>query len=80
MEGGEGGLDLYYSTINGDSYDRPVNLGPGINTSSDEITPFYRDGTLYFSSEGYPSLGGFDIYYSDNEKKVSSNTTVSFLH
>lgn len=64
MDGGFGGFDIYYSTINGDDYAAPVNLGPGINTPQDEATPFYQDGNLYFSSEGYPGLGGYDIYTS----------------
>ena len=64
MEGGEGGFDLYYATMEGDDFATPVNLGESINTEFDEITPFYSDGTLYFSSEGYPSLGGFDIFSS----------------
>ena len=64
MEGGFGGFDIYYATITGDGFSSPVNLGPGINTPQDEETPFYQDGTLYFSSEGYPGMGGFDIYKS----------------
>lgn len=64
MEGGYGGYDLYYSTINGDSYATPVNLGKSINTEADEITPFYQDGTLYFSTDGRPGFGGHDIWYA----------------
>lgn len=75
MEGGRGGFDLYYSTITSDGYALPINLGPGINTSADDITPFYRDGILYFSSEGYPSLGGFDIFYSEWDGSRFSEVT-----
>ncbi|RMF03432.1 MAG: DUF1573 domain-containing protein, partial [Bacteroidetes bacterium] len=65
MEGGEGGRDIYYATYQGDGvYGDPVNLGPSINTPDNEETPFWFDGTLYFSSDGYPSLGGLDIFYS----------------
>jgi peptidoglycan-associated lipoprotein len=65
MEGGYGGMDIYYATYEGNGvYSSPVNLGPVINTSSDEETPYYRDGTLYFSSKGHPGLGGSDIFYS----------------
>ena len=65
MEGGEGGLDLYYSTIQGeDNFSAPVNLGPVINTAFDEVTPYYHDGTLYFSSDGHPGMGGYDIFTS----------------
>ncbi len=64
MDGGYGGLDIYYSTINGDSYSIPVNLGPSINTEKDDITPFYQNGTLYFSTDGRPGFGGHDIWYA----------------
>jgi len=65
MEGGFGGMDIYYSTYKGGKYSQPVNLGPKINTPGDEYTPFYRGGMLYFSSTGHPGLGGFDIFSSE---------------
>ncbi len=61
---GRGDSDLFYSTINGDTYSAPLSLGDVINTDGDEETPFYRDGTLYFSSNGHIGLGGFDIFSS----------------
>ncbi len=64
MPGGYGGYDVYYSAIRGDTYGPPVNLGPTINTSADEETPFYKDGAIYFSSNGHPSIGGFDVFTS----------------
>jgi outer membrane protein OmpA-like peptidoglycan-associated protein len=44
----------------------PINLGPEINTKGDEETPFlHADGrTLYFASNGHPSVGGKDLYVS----------------
>lgn len=63
MPGGKGGFDIYYATrINDTEYSTPVNLGDDINTISDELTPYYQEGTLYFSSEGHPSIGGLDIF------------------
>ncbi len=40
------------------------NLGPTINTPEDEDAPFIHvDGqTLYFSSKGHKSMGGYDIF------------------
>jgi len=65
MEGGEGGQDIWYATKKGTGvYGEPVNLGPQINTPGDEVTPFYRKGTLYFSSDGLPGIGGLDIFSS----------------
>ncbi len=66
MEGGYGGFDLYYATETGEGeFDDPVNLGATINGPGDEETPYYRDGTLYFSSTTHPGLGGFDNFYSE---------------
>lgn len=64
--GGIGGRDLYVSEkINGD-WGPAKNLGPEINTVHDEDAPFiHPDGiTLFFSSEGHQSIGGYDIMYS----------------
>lgn len=66
MPGGYGGYDLYYATKTGDGvYSTPNNLGDKINTVGDESFPFYKDGTLYFSTNGHPTIGGYDIYYAN---------------
>lgn len=63
MEGGYGGKDIYYSQDKGDgTFSSPVNLGEAINSVGDEVTPYYRDGELFFSSNGVPTIGGFDIF------------------
>jgi peptidoglycan-associated lipoprotein len=70
MPGGEGGKDIWVAekeTAGGD-FMNPRNLGSPINTPGDEMFPFVReDGTLYFSSNGHPGLGGLDIFYSNME-------------
>ncbi len=63
--GGFGGKDLWYSVKKKDnSWSEPINMGAMINTDGDEMSPFIHfDGrTLYFSSDGRPGMGGFDIY------------------
>jgi hypothetical protein len=47
-----------------------VNLGKVINSESDEMSPFIHfDGrTLYFSSDGRPGMGGFDMYMTQLNK------------
>jgi len=62
MSGGQGGLDLYQSTFDGKSWSKPKNLGAEINTSGDEAFPSINGNTLYFSSNGLPGLGGFDVF------------------
>jgi PKD repeat protein len=65
MPGGYGGMDLYYCDSLSGGWDKPVNLGPVVNSQSNESFPFAcRDGNLYFASEGHSSLGGKDIFYT----------------
>ncbi|HUH73067.1 MAG TPA: OmpA family protein [Chitinophagales bacterium] len=64
---GKGGKDLYISYLNKrNQWTEPQNLGSTINTSGDEETPFlHADGrTLYFSSNGHPTVGAKDLYVS----------------
>jgi outer membrane protein OmpA-like peptidoglycan-associated protein/tetratricopeptide (TPR) repeat protein len=65
--GGFGERDIYYAKKNENgTWDKPVNLGPVINTPYKEDAPYLsKDGkTLYFASEGHNSMGGFDIFKS----------------
>ena len=65
MPGGSGGMDIYYANAQNDgSFSTPVNLGQEINSSSEDLSPFYHDGTLYFSTDGKPTIGGYDIFYT----------------
>jgi peptidoglycan-associated lipoprotein len=64
-DGGFGGSDIYYAPIKGEGeVGEAVNLGKGINTPGDEVTPYYQEGILYFSSTGYPGFGGLDVFES----------------
>lgn len=68
--GGFGGRDLYVSQkVDGD-WGPAMNLGPQINTQYNEDAPFiHPDGiTMFFSSEGHKSIGGYDIMYSIKEE------------
>jgi peptidoglycan-associated lipoprotein len=65
MPGGFGKKDIWKVTRlrEGDTWSKPVNLGPDINTTGDELFPYIReDGTLYFSSDGLIGMGGLDIF------------------
>ena len=65
MGGGMGGLDIWRFYI-GESKSKEgliENLGPGINTEGDEQFPaFGPKKELFFSSNGYPGMGGLDIF------------------
>ena len=74
LPGGEGGLDLWRFYIGRSRAMEGIleNLGPGINTPGDEVFPtFGPQGELFFSSNGYPGMGGLDIFAA-----VQENDTV----
>jgi len=66
-EAGLGGRDIYMSEIgpNGE-WGSAHNLGPVLNTKYAEDGVFiHPDGvTLYFSSKGHNSMGGYDVFKS----------------
>jgi outer membrane protein OmpA-like peptidoglycan-associated protein len=74
--GGKGGMDIWKCNLKGFSvtgnpvWGKPVNLGDSINTPGNEMSPFiHSDGkTLYFASDYWPGLGGFDIFYAQQKK------------
>lgn len=66
MPGGYGGRDIYMSEKQGESWSKPVNLGPEVNTEKDEAFPFFHEsGVLFFASEGHDGYGGFDLFMID---------------
>jgi outer membrane protein OmpA-like peptidoglycan-associated protein len=72
--GGQGGTDIYYAVMKPNGHwDEPVNMGPQINTKYDEDAPYIHpdNKTLFFSSRGHRTMGGFDIFTTtwDEEKK-----------
>ncbi len=58
--GGEGQQDIWFVRMQG----KAVLLRNGINTSGNEVTPFYnmQEEKLYFSSDFHPGIGGYDIF------------------
>jgi len=63
--GKKGDMDIWYTKIlDNTTFSNPINLGTPVNTAYNEITPFYHfpSKTLFFSSDGHESLGGYDIY------------------
>jgi hypothetical protein len=74
-QGGYGGMDIWAAarslTDDGIDFDLPYNLGANINSAGDEITPFMdvSINTIYFSSNGQPSVGGLDIFKSKGNEK-----------
>ena len=66
MPGTVGQSDIYVVDVNDDgTLGEPENLGTSINTEGQESFPFIdTEGTLFFSSTGFPGLGGMDVFMS----------------
>jgi len=73
--GGEGGYDIWYIGLdNLSDSTSPINVSE-INTADNDITPFYHPETdeMYFSSDGYLGLGGYDIYKMNLSQEIFEN-------
>jgi len=70
MPGSIGKTDIWYcEKMKDDSWGKPVNCGPTINTKEEEAFPeIGGDSLLYYSSKGLPGMGGYDIYSAKGEK------------
>lgn len=76
-----GGLDIFVSEWDEieNEWGPARNLGGVINTALNEETPYFTpDGKkLFFSSQGFNTMGGFDIYYSDRISDTSWSAPVN---
>lgn len=71
MPGGFGGRDIWLSEKKNGQWQKPINLGPEINTNKDDAFPFFHEsGMLFFASDGHPGYGAMDIFMVD----FTSNT------
>ncbi len=63
--GSLGGTDIWMITKSGNTWSKPINLGPQVNTEGNEMFPFIAaNGDLFFASNGHIGLGGLDIFYA----------------
>lgn len=81
MPGGKGGVDIYRSRWQDGNWSVPENMA-SLNTSSDEMFPFFHEsGVFFFCSEGYPGYGGLDVFigqYKDDDFKQLRNVGAPF--
>ncbi|MBU3713857.1 MAG: flagellar motor protein MotB [Ferruginibacter sp.] len=78
-KGGYGGYDIWVSHVQADgTWGRPENLGPIINTSGNEYSPFIHSDnqTFYFNSNKHQGYGKLDIFMS--KKTNEENWTTPF--
>lgn len=63
MPGTLGGTDVWISKYENNTWTKPVNAGPDINTEGNEMFPtLIKDSVLYVASNGFGGLGGLDIF------------------
>lgn len=84
-KGGQGGMDLWLCQQDNLGWGKKaVNLGPIVNTTLNEEGVFiHPDGkTLFFSSKGHNSKGGYDIFKSvlEDEKWSTPVSLGDFLN
>ena len=82
-KGGFGGQDIYVcKKLPTGDWSKAQNIGNVINTPYDEDGVFiHPDGkSMYFSSKGHNSIGGYDIFYSllDDEGNWSKPTNIGY--
>ncbi len=70
--GSYGEMDLWVATRDENGQWQDVaNLGPVINTSGREMSPFIHpdNQTLYFASDGHAGMGGVDLFLSRRDEQ-----------
>jgi len=80
-KGGLGKRDIWVSHFSEEAgWSHPRNLGPSINSISDDISPFIHanEQTLFFATDARIGFGGFDIYYSDRDTAKNWSEPVNF--
>ncbi|MNU72096.1 Outer membrane protein P5 precursor [compost metagenome] len=81
MPGGKGGVDIYRSKWVDGNWSIPENMA-SINTSGDEMFPFFHEsGAFFFSSDGSAGYGGLDVFvglYKDDDIRQARNVGAPF--
>lgn len=71
---GWGGYDLYYCPLSNDGFTEPKLMPRSVNTIGNESYPFTDGDTLYFASDYWQGMGGFDIFKSVHQKNGDWST------
>ncbi|MFO7978782.1 MAG: OmpA family protein [Bacteroidales bacterium] len=73
-QGNTGKMDIWMTTQDASGrWGQPENLGPAINTTGREMSPFIHpdNQTLYFASDGHTGMGGLDLFYTRRQQDGS---------
>lgn len=77
MPGGYGKMDLYSVSKTANGWSLPVNLGPEVNSESNDFFPtFHGNEYVFYSSDSDEGFGGLDIFvckYIEEEWRFPQN-------
>ena len=69
---GKGHMDIWYTRyrISKGTFEKARNCGTKVNSIGNEMSPVYDNKAhrLYYSSDGQPGIGGYDIFYTSGER------------
>lgn len=77
---GMGGKDIYFMRkIDSRKWSKPFNAGPSVNSSYDEESVSFsiKGDTLWYSSTGHNTIGGYDIFYSTRNSSGGWNQAIN---
>ena len=76
--GGKGGMDIWKIALDslGNLVGDAINLDYPINSEANEVTPFFHEAssTLFYSSDGFNSIGGLDVFKSSLDREADEYT------
>lgn len=77
-----GGKDIFSCSFDEGKFGAPIDLGDKVNSTGDEMFPFFQNNKLYFASNQAGTLGGLDIFRSEwkngvFEKAVNAGRTLN---
>ncbi|PKR79689.1 hypothetical protein CW751_13700 [Brumimicrobium salinarum] len=76
---GFGGFDVYYVQKTETGWSEIINCGKNVNTAYDEITPFVKNDSLFYSSYGHENHGGSDVFLSQiNQNEFTEAKNLGF--
>ena len=79
-KGGVGKRDIYVMRkLPDETWSKPQLISDVVNTPYNEESPFiHPDGvTMFFSSEGHNSMGGYDVFYTTMDKRGNFTAPVN---
>ncbi len=69
---GLGGQDIWWSEKISGEWAPAINLGPAVNTSFDDCSPYIHPNakTLFFASRGRLGFGGYDLFRTEQTARM----------